>query len=59
MCVCVCVCVCVQWGGGGASMVGNHCPKKYWAYNFICGESVCGYGNVLQGSGQNGKERGF
>ena len=28
-------------------MVGTWCPEKYLAYmyNFICGESVCGYRN--------------
>ena len=34
-------------------MVGTWCPEKYLAYiymyNFICGESVCGYGNRSTG----------
>ena len=38
-------------GGGGGCMVGTSCPEKYLAYmyNFICGESVYGYGNRSTG----------
>ena len=47
----MCVCVCVCWGeGGGSGMIGAQCPAKYWAYNFIGGESVCGYGNRSTGN---------
>ena len=50
MCVCVFVCVLRGEGGvGGGGMVGNYCPEECRGYNFICGESVCGYGNGSTG----------
>ena len=46
----MCLHVVVVVVGGGGVMVGTWCPAKYWAYNFICGESVCGYGNRFTGN---------
>ena len=37
--------MCLYVRAGGRDMVFTQCPGKYWAYNFICAESVCGYGN--------------